>query len=595
MNDQTARKILVIDDEGAVRENIAAYLEDSEFIVFQAENGRVGMDLFLKEDPDVVLVDIDMPEMNGFEVLMEVKKQSEEVPVVFVSGAGEITNAIEASRLGAWDFVVKPIHNMAVVEHTIDKVLERRKLLRENREYKEDLELKVKERTASLEQKTEELLNTNEKLIGEIEERRLAEARLRQAKERSVALRRFSNKISEFTDEARLLETALEELCENIYLSGASLFHSFKSDQLTKFLPGKPPSDFLNKLPTFEFIRSMFNNRSQEIVVHNNLTEESPVFEFYKDQDNVPDDLVGSHFAFLRGNSLHHHVYCFYRDALYAPFYNLDIEYMKSMVNEINTAYGNIQVITANAWLERRLKSTIPADRANTLLETHEIPGYEVASSVYPSYEIKAEWHCVLPVDENASVMLMSDIPGLGMSDVMYNEMAAELLSEDVTQLNEPDKVMELLNDELQTDFHPNRLLTLNYLLIQHQEGIVQYNNLGHESMTLLKIDQTGHSVLSPQQSPFVQIYVDQLKNFFHQEEISLDTGEIILGFTQRMADMINIDHGKMKNEDFLKLIQALYHLPVDQIMEKIVLFMIDFFPKNLQKNDANLLLIKRL
>jgi len=110
-----------------------------------------------------------------------------------------------------------------------------------------------------------------------------------------------------------------------------------------------------------------------------------------------------------------------------------------------------------------------------------------------------------------------------------------------------------------------------------------------------LKIDKTGHSVLSPQHSPFVQIYVDQLENFFHQEQISLDTGEFILGFTKRMADMINVDHGKMKNDDFLKLIQEFYHLPVDQIMEKIVLFMIDFFPKNLQKNDANLILIKRL
>ncbi|MBT7887659.1 MAG: response regulator, partial [Deltaproteobacteria bacterium] len=269
MTNQQSNKILVIDDEKSVRENIAAYLEDSEFTVFQAGNGREGVEVYEKLNPDVVLVDIDMPEMNGLEVLAEVRKASDETPVIIVSGAGDVKYAIEASRLGAWDFVLKPIYNMSVVEHTIYKVLEHRALLRENREYKENLEKKVQERTVSLEMRTTELQQTNDKLIIEIEERKLAEARLGQAKERSVALRRFSNKISEFDHEARLLTTALEELCSNIYLTGSILFHSFKSSQFTQRLSGTPHASFLDKLPTFDFLQSVFGNRSQEIVVYN--------------------------------------------------------------------------------------------------------------------------------------------------------------------------------------------------------------------------------------------------------------------------------------------------------------------------------------
>ncbi len=595
MNTEDSSKVLVIDDERSVRENIAAYLEDSEFSVYQAENGRVGMEMFEKMQPDVVLVDIDMPEMNGFEVLVEVKKQSDEIPVVIVSGAGEVTNAIEASRLGAWDFVLKPIHNMAVVEHTIYRVLEHRELLRENREYKEDLEKKVKERTISLELKTTELQDANELLKAEIEERRLAEARIRQAKERSVALRRFSNRISEFNDEARLLETALEELCSNIYLSGASLFHSFKSDQLTECLPGNPPSDFLDKLPTFDFIREVFSNRSEEIIVYNNVPEDSAILEYYQDQQSIPDDVVGSHFAFLRGQSLHHHLFCFHRDALYAPFYNLDIEYMKSMINEINTAYGNIQVISANSWLERRLKSTIPADRQNILLEKHEAPGFELATSVYPSYEIKAEWHYIISAEEETSTLLMSDIPGLGMSDVMYNEMAIELLKDDKKRLRDVQHVLGILNEELQTDFHPNRFLTLNYFILPQNENDIVYSNLGNDVMTLIRFDSDGHVALEPRISPFMQVFMGKSDYAFLQERIPLKAGEAVFGFTKRMAEMVDRHRNEINTVELIHMIHQSMSMSATEIMERIVYYLKDSFPKELQDNDANLIMIKRV
>ncbi|MBU2643849.1 response regulator [bacterium] len=588
-------KVLVIDDERTVRENIAAYLEDSDFSVFQAENGRIGLEIYGEQNPDVVLVDIDMPEMNGLEVLVEIRKISDEIPVVIVSGAGEVNKAIEASRLGAWDFLVKPIHNMSVVEHTIYKVLEHRKLLQENREYKEDLEIKVKERTISLEMRTAELQRTNKKLNAEIDERKLAEARLRQAKERSVAMRRFSNKIAEFNDEARLLATALDELCSNIYLSGAALFYRFKSNQLTRSLPGKPPSRFLNKLPTFEFLLNIFIKRSQEIVVFNTIPKTSKVYDFFVEQPDPPDDIAGGHFAFFRGKALHHHLFVFYRDPLYAPFNNLDIEYMKSMINEINIAYNNIQTMRANSWLERRLKSIIPEDPTVLRVANHPVSGFEVVSSVYPSYEIKAEWHKIIPVNKDVSAILMSDLPGKGLSDIMYSEMASELLVENAVDLADPEKVMEILNAELQTDFHPNRFLTLNYFLIQQCDGFVNYRNLGHESMTLIKFDKRTHMGLEPRKSPFMQVYMDRPGDFFHQENITLAPGEMILGFTQRIDEMIDAECNELNVEDLFDLVRQYFEQPAAEILKSVMGFLVDAFPKELQKDDINLLLIRRI
>ncbi|NJN45634.1 MAG: response regulator [Candidatus Competibacteraceae bacterium] len=132
--------VLTIDDERAVREIIAAYLEDSGFQVIQAQNGLQGIELCRSKQPDLVLCDLRMPEMDGLQVLTSMTQEFPEIPIIVVSGAGVIGDAIEALKLGAWDYVTKPIEDMAVLEHAMEQALERAQLLRENREYREHLE-----------------------------------------------------------------------------------------------------------------------------------------------------------------------------------------------------------------------------------------------------------------------------------------------------------------------------------------------------------------------------------------------------------------------------------------------------------------------
>lgn len=133
-------KILTIEDESSERDNIIAYLEDSGYDMMEAENGRVGIEKLRTEKPDLILCDLRMPEVDGLDVLWVAKKEFPEIPVLVVSGAGVLDDAIEALKLGAWDYVTKPIYDMAILEHAVRKALERAELLKENREYREHLE-----------------------------------------------------------------------------------------------------------------------------------------------------------------------------------------------------------------------------------------------------------------------------------------------------------------------------------------------------------------------------------------------------------------------------------------------------------------------
>ncbi len=161
-------KILTIDDDAVICESFAALLEDHGYDVLMAENGRVGLELFRREKPDAILVDLRMPEVSGLEVLEAVHRESPDTPLVVISGMGTFTDAIEALHRGAWDYLLKPLTDMEVLHHTVQKALERSRLIQENRRYQRDLKERVRARTAELEA-------ANKALSREIAERRSAE------------------------------------------------------------------------------------------------------------------------------------------------------------------------------------------------------------------------------------------------------------------------------------------------------------------------------------------------------------------------------------------------------------------------------------
>ncbi len=152
MEDNYQYKILTIDDESYIRQSIRTFFEDYGFTVFEAENGRKGLEVFYEKRPDLVLLDLRMPEMDGLQVLEILRQKSPETPLVVASGTGNITAVVEALHLGAWDYILKPIEDMSVLYHSVQKCLKESDLKKENRQYQEQLEELVRERTLELQQ-----------------------------------------------------------------------------------------------------------------------------------------------------------------------------------------------------------------------------------------------------------------------------------------------------------------------------------------------------------------------------------------------------------------------------------------------------------
>lgn len=212
MNEGKTRKVLTVDDDEFVREILAAYLEDSGYEVLQAENGRLGLETFRRESPDLVMLDLRMPEMDGLEVLGHITEESPDTPVILVSGMGTIGDAIKALKLGAWDYIAKPIHDMGVLEHAVNKALERAEFIEQRKRYREHLEEEVKKRTAEVEQRREELEKAYNDLQSEVAVRKEAEKLLSKINLELTMLSECIHAVVRGADEQKLIQ----EICRII-------------------------------------------------------------------------------------------------------------------------------------------------------------------------------------------------------------------------------------------------------------------------------------------------------------------------------------------------------------------------------------------
>ncbi|HOI17577.1 MAG TPA: response regulator, partial [Geobacteraceae bacterium] len=132
--------ILIVDDEELIRLNLRALLEDLGYRVAEAVDGLDGLDAFDRERPDLVMADLRMPVMDGLSMIAALRDKSPETPVIVVSGAGTVREAVDSLRVGAWDYIMKPVPDAEGLDITIRRALEKARLLRENRLYRENLE-----------------------------------------------------------------------------------------------------------------------------------------------------------------------------------------------------------------------------------------------------------------------------------------------------------------------------------------------------------------------------------------------------------------------------------------------------------------------
>ena len=134
-------RILVIDDEAAIRDSLRMTLEYEGYEFVGAATGQEGLALAERDTPDLVLLDVKMPGMDGLEVLDRLHAMNETLPVVVISGHGTISTAVEATKKGAFDFIEKPFASDRVLV-SLRNALDQRLLRDENRSLKKAVEIR---------------------------------------------------------------------------------------------------------------------------------------------------------------------------------------------------------------------------------------------------------------------------------------------------------------------------------------------------------------------------------------------------------------------------------------------------------------------
>ena len=130
-------KILIIEDEAAIRRVLNKIIseENTSYHVEEAADGLVGIEMIKNHDYDLVLCDIKMPKMDGVEVLEKTKKIKPEIPIVMISGHGDLETAVNTMRLGAFDYISKP-PDLNRLLNTVRNALDKKVLLIENKRLK---------------------------------------------------------------------------------------------------------------------------------------------------------------------------------------------------------------------------------------------------------------------------------------------------------------------------------------------------------------------------------------------------------------------------------------------------------------------------
>ena len=153
------RDVLIVDDDRQVREVLHQIFLSAGYHCLLAVDGREGLAMFRAEKPPLTVTDLKMPIMSGIELLRRVRETDGDAAVIVLTGAADVKVAIDSLKLGAYDFIMKPV-NVDELLIAADRALERRQLLIERREYQAMLEARVEQATHHLAAAYSELTDT---------------------------------------------------------------------------------------------------------------------------------------------------------------------------------------------------------------------------------------------------------------------------------------------------------------------------------------------------------------------------------------------------------------------------------------------------
>jgi two-component system, sensor histidine kinase len=160
----TDKRVLVVDDAEAIREMLGSFLANLGYRTDLAIDGQAAVDLFVAHPYDVLICDLQMPYVDGMTVLAKIKALDPDAQVIILTGYATLETALEALRLGAYDYQFKPVENMEVFARLVDRAYHHRELLRENKRLLTELQEANLRLESQVVERTRELVAANEAL-----------------------------------------------------------------------------------------------------------------------------------------------------------------------------------------------------------------------------------------------------------------------------------------------------------------------------------------------------------------------------------------------------------------------------------------------
>ena len=213
MGNNSNGKIFVVDDDRFVLESVATLLTEYSFDVCSFSSGKDAIKQFILEPVDLVLTDINMPIMDGLELLEKIRFLDRETPVVLMTAYADLDVAVKAIQKGAFDFIIKPYRPPYLI-HTVEKGVNFKRLTQIEKNYKIELEQTVEKRTAELNSALGEITNMSREII----ERLTTAAELRD-EDTGLHISRIGRYAKRFAQHMQMSEDFVD------YISMASAMH----------------------------------------------------------------------------------------------------------------------------------------------------------------------------------------------------------------------------------------------------------------------------------------------------------------------------------------------------------------------------------
>jgi len=160
----TDKRVLVADDAEAIREMLGSFLAGLGYHTDLATDGQAAINLFNAHPYDVIICDLQMPRVDGLGLLAQIKAIDLDVPVIILTGHATLETAIDALRLGAYEYQFKPVEDMVSFERLVDRAYNQRRLLRENKQLLAQLQEANAQLESEVNKRTRELRAANESL-----------------------------------------------------------------------------------------------------------------------------------------------------------------------------------------------------------------------------------------------------------------------------------------------------------------------------------------------------------------------------------------------------------------------------------------------